>query len=155
MQGILAHSVHQFYYYVTHGWLSQWIVYPSMWVIAIFFLMVRQYVWLGAVLISPKYQMNFSSCEFTLIFPWSFSNVIKLYMKCIFHSPHSKITISVSLAQSLERERWALRSCVYIHRSNTLLYFFLWVTYIPATTLSTIFFLLNSEFLLKMWCWLQ
>ena len=38
----------------------------------------------------------------------------RLAVEEVWRSPHSKITIGVSLAQSLEKERWALRSCVYI-----------------------------------------
>ena len=45
----------------------------------------------------------------------------RLTVKEVWRSPHSKITIGVSLAQSLQRERWALRSSVYTW-SNTLLF---------------------------------
>ena len=47
----------------------------------------------------------------------------RLAVEEVWRSPHSKITIhvGVSLAQSLEKERWALHSCVYIH--DRILYF--------------------------------
>ena len=49
----------------------------------------------------------------------------RLAVEEVWRSPHSKITIGVSLAQSLDRERWALRSCVYIHDRTLYFTFFI------------------------------